>query len=437
MFIISLVYYDMYMDFFSKAYYWLTDYIGPDEKQVGRFFSNVKVSSSKRKTLDILGYLAQKNIVVINLYSERKYRGYKYLTKTKRKQLYNNSLAIVADFEAYQTNSQPPDMNRIFDDIYKLGADPRPLMRYQDQIIYLKQIMTYLSPHSGRYSYRKSSTFGELLKDPAHNKLVGDCNQIVTLYIYLYSLKYDITDLQLTTYPGHVCLHFKGIDIEATNGQFKKYSQPGQKTLAVQEIVSINLLDISDSYFKTQKVLPEALLQSAKLAYLISSERDIVQNNLTIAYKNIVADLVGKKDFSAALRYARQSNDTKLVNLVGHNGAVHYINNHQYSEALKYAKYANDSGELTQNIYYNQGINYYQTKNYDAAIRSFGRTNNQTMIKQCYIGLYNKAQSQLGSLNTVADVKKNAKTIRHMQTYAKKSGNAELIEYTNSLSKYT
>ena len=44
----------------------------------------------------------------------------------------------------------------------------------------------------------------------------------------------------------------------------------------------------------------------------------------------------------------------------------------------------------------------------------------------------NKAQSQLGSLNTVADVKKNAKTIRHMQTYAKKSGNAELIEYTTA-----
>ena len=61
----------------------------------------------------------------------------------------------------------------------------------------------------------ESSTFGKLLRNPNRESLIGDCNQIVTLYIALFALKFDVQLLQLKTYPGHVALHFDGIDVEA------------------------------------------------------------------------------------------------------------------------------------------------------------------------------------------------------------------------------
>lgn len=424
------------MGIISKTILLLTNYANPFEKKVGKFFKSINDNSPLSTIHKNLGYLIQHDIVAVNLWSESRYKGYKYLSRPTRKLLYDNTTLLVNDFNKFVNNDNDNNIDNITNLIARLGGNTSLLLQYKDNLLYLYQIMRYLSPANKRYVYRESCTFGELLKDPVKSQLIGDCNQIVTLYIYLYSLKYDTNDLKIKTLPGHVCLHFKGLDIEATNGQFALYDNKDQKILPVQEIVSVNLLDTTDSYFKTHKISPKAFLESARLAYLISSEREIVNNNLKAAYNNIVNDLVKKGDYKLALSYAKVSKNNALINYVGHNGALFYLQKNDYSKALYFANYADKNRELKNNIIYNQGINLYQQNKYQQAINAFKQINNVDLIKKCYIGLFYKEQEKLTKLATKQDIINNKSTIQKMNSYAKHSGEKSLIDYTNNLMRY-
>ena len=423
------------MNRFSKIIIFFSSYANPFEKKVGKFFKNINDTSPLSTIHKNLGYLIQHNIVAVNLWSESIYKGYKYLSKPTRKLLYDNTILLVDDFNIFASNDDS-NFEHILNSTNHLGANNLAFAQYKDNLIYLYKIMNYLSPSHKRYVYRESCTFGELLKDPKKNQLIGDCNQIVTLYIYLYSLRFDINDLKIKTLPGHVCLHFKGIDIEATNGQFAMYNNKEQKILPIQEIISVNLLDTTDSYFKTHKISPKAFLESARLAYLISSEREIVNNNLKAAYNNIVNDYVKNSDYNLALTFAKQSKNHLLTNFVGHNGALFYLQKKDYNKALNFANYSDKKNELKNNIIYNQGISFYQQKKYQQAINAFKQINNIDLIKKCYIGLFYQEQEKLTKLATKQDIISNKSTIQKMNSYAKSSGEKSLVDYTNSLIKY-
>lgn len=424
------------MSIFKKIYYFFSFYTDPSERKIGKFFSKVEEKNVNKKLLFELNKLVQDNLVVINLWTERTYKGYDYLTKDKRKQLYSNVELIKSDFNKYIFNNLGIDFDEIIYEIKNLGLSTQKVSENKDKFIYLKLIMKYLSVDSGRYTYRESSTFGELLKDPTKHTLVGDCNQIVTLYIYLYSLKYDVNDLKLVTFPGHVALNFFGVDIEATSGIFCSYNKSGQKILPIVEIISINLLDITDTYFKTHKVDPGSYLQSARLAYVISTEKEIVNKNLEIAYNNIVSDSIANKDFYTALKYARMSKNKKLENITGHNGAIYYLNKNDFTAARKYASYAENKKELEKSIYYKQAITYFDKGDYNNAITAFKNVGDFNLVKKCYEGLYINEQKKLGNIKTSEDVKQNSQTIHNMQEYARKSENKQMMENVRNLAKY-
>lgn len=59
------------------------------------------------------------------------------------------------------------------------------------------------------------------------------------------------------------------------------------------------------------------------------------------------------------------------------------------------------------------------------------------MIKNCYLALYRAEQQKLGELKTVDDIRKHRGTIQKMSTYAKLSGDATSIKYTQELQKYS
>jgi tetratricopeptide (TPR) repeat protein len=316
------------------------------------------------------------------------------------------------------------------------GIDIEKLKDKTQKLIYLKAIMDYLNPSSGRYIYRESSTFGALLKDPTKEKLVGDCNQIVTLYIYLYSRKYDVLDLQLKTYPGHVALHFYGTDIEATNGQFAKYKKEGQTILPIEEIVSLNMLDVTDKYYKTHKVSAEALLEASRVAYVLSSQREIVEKNLVTAYNNAVVEMLNSSSYKKALEFAQASGDEKLVRTVGHNGAIYYMKENEFKKAIKYAEYSSDASKLKHAIYQNEGAYYFNKGDYFSAIKGFENAGDNDAVKTCYGALFNKEQKKLGKIKTTEDLKANSKIIYNMDNYAKKSGNQSLINYVSDMKKY-
>lgn len=423
------------MTLISKIFYFFSRYTDPSERRVGRFFGSVTERDSPIKTEKKLVQLLQGDIAVINLWTEHRYKGYDYLTKAKRRELYRNLEAIKQDFVDFAAKTRV-DSAQVLTHVASKGVDTAMLSTRREQLAYIAIIMRYLSPARGRYVYRASSSFGRLLRNPIQEVLEGDCNQIVTLYIALFAIKYDVSDLKLTVYPGHVALHFHGVDIETTNATFTRYDRPEQITTPIHEIVSINLLDTSDINYAKSAVKPEVLLQSARLAYAVSSHRQLVKKNLEAAYSNTVSHMLREQRHRQALEYARQSKDYELIEAAARSGTAHALKQHDFAGARRFAGYAQQKSELLRTIDSNEAGRLYSSRQFEAAARIYGRLGDKNMVQQCYRGLYGQEQSRLSGLKTVADIKAHAGVVRNLERYARQSGDQRLMRHAASLAKY-
>lgn len=423
------------MNNLQKAFYFFSRYTDPVERSVAKFFAGVSESDSPDKLARRLIDLAQNHLAVVNLLTERQYKGYDYLSKSTRRDLYENLEAIKQDFLRFAENDKP-DINKLLGDIKSKGVDTSALSTRKPQLLHMASVMNYLSPKNGRYVYRASSSFGRLLRDPQYDKLEGDCNQIVTLYIVLFGLKFDVSDLKLTIYPGHVALHYCGIDIEATNATFVRYQKPGQQTAPLHEIVSVNLLDTTDINFSKSAVNPEVFLQAARLAYVVSSNRQLVKKNLEIAYQNTVAHLVSQDNYEQALKYARTSKDHELIESVAQRGAAYLIKHTDFSGARRMAGYSSRRIDLIDSADRAEAAHLYNLKQYQAAAKIYSRVSDVVMLANCYRALYLVEQSKLKGVKTASDLKNHAGVVRNLERYAKKSGDTALIKHAKSLSKH-
>lgn len=421
------------MSLFRRIFYFFSSYTDAEERSVGLFFSGLTEHSSQSHTKLQINELLQKNIAVINLWSEYRYKGYKYLRKSQRKKLYENLQIIAEDFEKYRiANIRPAD---------QVTAHLKQLAPYSsisdDRALLFQALTEYFSPARGVYEYHESSSFGRLLRNPSSEKLIGDCNQIVTLYIYLYSRYFPISDLQLRLLPGHVALHYEGIDIETTNGTFTNYSNKKDAVLMpIEEIVSVNLLDTTDSYLSTHEVAAEDFLQASRFAYILSHDRDIVTRNLDAAYASLINSLMKRHNFAQALKFARASRNIELIGIVGHNGAVHNIQHNNFATARRFAEHAPKRDQLIRDSYRAEGVHYFDAHNYQAAIKAFKHYGDDSLVRKCYEALFFEEQNKLGKNMTTDSIKKYASTIKHMETYAKKSGNKQLVDHAKSLREH-
>lgn len=418
------------MSFLSRAFYFFTPYTDAREQAVGNFFKSLTEHSDPSTTGTRLDRLLQRDIAVINLWTEYRYKGYKYLSKSERKKLYSNLQLIALDFDRFcQDRMRPAEtvVSHIKQLAPQASVDPQ-------KTVFLQALMDYFSPARGTYEYRKASSFGRLLRNPLHEKLVGDCNQIVTLYIYLYARYYNVRDLQVRTLPGHVALHYGGVDIEATRGTFANYNErENNKLLPVEEIVSINLLDMTDSYLSTHEIAAEDFLQSARFAFILSHSRDTVTQNLRAGYHMVVRSLMERHNYTKAVEIAKASQDAGLLGTVGHNGAVHEMQRHNYAAARRLAEYAAKRDELIHSIWQAEGAHYYQEQRFHDAIKAYEHLGDQALVRQCYEALFFQEQKKLGKNLNSQTIKNHASTINHMHTYAKKSGNQALVDHANSL----
>lgn len=421
------------MNLIRRIYYFFAPYTGTQERAVNLFFNGITEHSDSYKTRSRLYELIQRDIATINLWTEYKYKGYKYLRKSQRKKLYANLAVIADDFETFRSANSPA-ADTVIHRIHSLN--PKASIN-QDRAALLQAIMHYFAPTRGRYEYRASSSFGKLLRDPAKDVLIGDCNQIVTLYIYLYSRYFDVRDLKIRLLPEHVALHYEGIDIEATNGTFKNYDgENDSHIMPIEEIVSVNLLDTTDSYVATHEVDAESLLQASRFAFILSHERSIVTQNLDAAYGRLINTLMKRHNYSQALKVAKVSKNAELLAVVGHNGAVHSMSQHNYAAARTFARYSLQKDELIRSSYHNEGIYRYKAHRYHDAIKAFQHYGDQSLVRQCYEALYFVEQDKLPKNLTTDSIKKQSSTIKRMHGYAKKSGNKRLIKTANAMNKY-
>ena len=406
---------------FLKWFFGLfSPYVDPFERKVDKFFKHIKSTDSLAGIKYELLSLMQENLVVTNVWMEKKFKGYKYLDKGARRKMYEDAKKIVAAFQEHSLTH-----GHTLEEVKKRIEDKSLTFPNgdADKMVHLADIMAFLRPGQ-YYHYIKTSSFGKLLRDPAHAKLEGDCNQIVTLYIYLFSTKFPLEDLQIKLLPEHVCLHFRGIDIEATNGTFKKYEDDKQ-ILPVTEIISTNLLDLTDFREKVQKISPRVIVKSSQLAYAISSLKPLVAKNLQVAYHNLAVDALANKDFETAIFFADKGGEGELIHSVYQNAAIYYMKQNSFKKARYFADKSGES-DLAKTIRYNEGIYYYKKDNIDHALTIFSSLGNEDMKKACYQKQYNKLVKKLSGVKTMADAKRHRSTYNQMLHLAQKIGDSSL-----------
>lgn len=333
----------MVSDSLKWLFYTLSPYVNSFERKVDRFFQNVKSTDNIFAIQKDLLEMMQENLVVVNVWLEKKFKGYAYLTKKMRRKMYQDTLVIVAKFQKFceQFAVDENNLKIKFSEqgiVYPSGNT--------EQLKYLTCICAFLAP-GVYYEYIKTSSFGKLLKDPNKEKMQGDCNQIVTLYAYLYSLKFPLGDLQIKLLPEHVCLHFRGVDVEATAGTFMKYDKYDH-LLPITEIISTNLLDLNDFREDAQKISERAMVKSAQLAYAISSLKSLVEQNLEVAYHNLGVVAMKNNDFSTAIFYVSKMKNRELLPTVYHNACAHYTQMKDFDRARYYASESKDQELLKQ-----------------------------------------------------------------------------------------
>jgi tetratricopeptide (TPR) repeat protein len=296
---------------------------------------------------------------------------------------------------------------------------------HSEPLLHLAAIMAYLKP-GGRYEYQTSANFGKLLKNPLQEKLIGDCNQIVTLYAFLYSLKFPLSDLQIKILPGHVCLHFQGIDIEATNASFQHYADKGE-ILPITELLSTNLLDINDAEARTATIDPRTMLKRAQLAYHLSSFRDIVTRNLNASYQQLIASLLQQKKYASAVFYAEKLADPEWIKKVYRHATSDALARSDFSQAETYINRSGD-GEMREILQHNQGIYYYKKGQFEKALFYFQKEGNADMVKACYQRQYSELAKRVQSVKTLAEAKRYHSTYQKMLALARNGGMEEASE---------
>ncbi len=248
------------LSLFKKVSGIFSIYVHPIEKKLERLFNGLGKNANALRIRRRLRELMQENMVVIQLWCERRYKGYKDLDKKRRKELIQRATGLAKEFEVYVANK-------------KLQHKP---------MIILQAIGSFLHDEKD-FVYEEGSYFANLLKDSQLKTLKGDCNQMVSLYVFLYSRFCDIDTLSLKLFPGHVCLHYKGIDIETTNGKLLNYKKPGEKVKPIEELIVVNLIDIDDEKIKRHDILDDTSQKAHLLHFLLGTHTEMAQHNLEIS----------------------------------------------------------------------------------------------------------------------------------------------------------
>ncbi len=411
----------------TKILQLFSPYANPFEKKVDKFFKKIKSTSNKFTVQKELEKLMQKDLVVLDLWMEKKYKNYKYMSKSVRRKMYANVKELNKEFDQYAEATQLNEASISA----RLEARGLSFPKHKKaQIKYLALMMSYLTPGK-HYKYQEAANFGRLLKNPREEKLIGDCNQIVTLYSYLFSRKFPITELKIKLLPKHVCLHFEGIDIEATNATFQKYDDH-EGVLPITELISTNLLDVNDATEETRSIDPRTMVKRAQFALKISSMKEIVQRNLEVAYRNVGITLMKQKKFKSAIFFFEKLGDRELLASVHHNASVEAIQAKDFKKALYYAKRKGDD-KLIKSVISAKGAHYYNAGNYSEALKCYRKIKDEKMVKACYRGQYSQLAKKVRNVKTVSDAKKHRSKYQKMLSLAQKMGDDKAVTYVKSV----
>lgn len=407
-------------------------YVDRLEKKTDRLLRKVAFLDKLETQTKILG-LMQENLVVVNLWLEKEFKGYKYLKKGARRKMYANTEIIVRKFQEFSQNLQV-DSNKVSALLQSFGV--KLSGENFNKALHIVRIMAFLKPGQ-YYTYLEGASFGKLLKNIEKEKMIGDCNQIVTFYAFLYSLNFPISDLQIKILPEHVCLHFQGIDIEGTNGNFTKYEK-FDYLMGICELISTNLLDVSDFRDKQIQLEKRVMLKGAELAFNISSLRELVEKNLQAAYHNLAIEAAEESDFDTAKFFLEKLQDADLKKGIFHNAVLYYCKQINFQKAKFYAEKLRESdidggNEMKKYALDQEGFYYFNQGNIHTALSLFKQNGNQQMVKACYAQEFNQLQKKVANLRTNAEAKNHKADYRKMVELARLMEDFELVDKLNRI----
>jgi len=366
--------------------------------------------------------LMQQNLVVVSLWLEKEFKGYKVLNKRYRRRLYANAAKIAERFlEFSQTNKISEDaLSGLL-----MQVSARISGEQFEKIKSMAMVMAFLQPGK-RYEYLEGASFRKLLVDIDKEKMIGDCNQIVTLYTFLYSLLQPVSDLKIKLLPGHVCLNLAGIDIEATNASFQKYKQ-FEHILPITELISTNLLDVSDFRDKQLNIDLRVMLRGAQLARGVSSLRELVEGNLKVVYNRLALESVKKGDFQTAKFFVEKTQDDELKAYVFQQAVTTYSQRMNYMKARYYADLI-PRLDLRKYVDEQEAFSLFKSGSYERALTKFQASGNAAMVRECYKQEYNVIQNKVARIKTVVEAKQHRADYERMLQLARLAGEDHLVQ---------
>ncbi len=405
---------------FQKLLLFFSPYTDLFERRVDRFLSRLTPLSPVTKARNKAQELLQTDIIRVIVFCEYRFKKYKTLKRSYRKKCYENAELIKNDFLSFYKDYESHFVEKI-----KHQKVPTSLKK-DEKFIFLFGIMQYLALGK-RLEYQEASAFEKLLKNPKKNKLIGDCNQIVTLYVALFAMKYPVQDLKLKLVPGHVCLHYQGVDIETTTGHFAHY-EDYENLVSVEEMIAINLLDISDQSENQYQLSPKEFLEASEIAFLFSSNRELVRRNLKTAYHNLTVTRLKSKKFADAEEFAQKTGDKELLAAVYMQAVFYLLEKKKFSPAKGFANRSNNP-ELKKAVTRSHAIDLLNRKKFNAARNKFKQVHDHEGLKACDQNELHDLWEQIRKCKRLVDYKRNRTKLKKVQELAKKVGEDGILEF--------
>ena len=350
-------------------------YIDFKERKLAKQILSIGLKS-KSRSIDFSHRLIAKNHLALCLEAEFLFKGYSILNKNNRKSAFLNIEKINQDFLKFYGKNKDLKFNE----------------NSSAEFNFLFIISKYLSPNQ-KFEYKEGASIYKTLMFSNEIKYQADCNQLVNLYIHLFSLKYDISKLQIKLLKDHVCLHFEGFDFETTNAQITKYDDYISIS-DVSEIISVNILDISDNDLKTSSVHVKDFYAGCLIARNLSSNKKITDHNIKVAYQKMAKHYEDIKDFKKAEFFIKQLKEkSQLLNFYKRY-SQYLLSKNLYKKSIRIAKRTKDK-QLLKYIY-STYVQFLINKNkFELAFKFSKKSKQEDLIQFAASKLYNFYYSKL------------------------------------------
>ncbi len=404
----------------------LSVYENKIEKRVDKVLSKVKLGKSNSRYRERLVDLFFEFPFETAIWLEYKYKGYRFLKKSKRRKMYEVAELIEEDFLEWM-EKHPYDAEKV-----EMTVPERLVNEKEEQDVWKLMMIGEFS--KGRYKYRESSAFWKLF--PARYgeegmKMIGDCNQIVTFYVGMFAIVGDVEDLEIRVLPNHVCLHIHGLDYEATNGTFKDYKDKGY-LVDCENILAINLLDITDPSEKKWDVSEVNTAKMQAVAAMFEVEAEIVEKNLIVTYKNMGIFYMNSRKWDQARKHFRLAQAEDLERMAYHNEVVWLLGLKKYKKAIRVA-HKGGLEEIEEQVRREYIVDLAKKRNWKKGMAEARKLGDKELIKYVYGKEFEYLYAKVDDVDTVKGARKYKSTYKRLLFLAKKLGDKKAEESVRSI----